>query len=72
LAKISLGTLSLTGASNTIGSFLILGGNVSQTTGTLTTYELAVGTGAGNTASYTLSGGSLIFPAGTPPPIVGG
>ncbi len=72
LAKISLGTLSLTGASNTIGSFLILGGNVSQTTGTLTTSELAVGTGAGNTASYTMSGGSLIFPAGTPPPLVGG
>ncbi len=73
LAKLGAGSLALTNASNTLGSLLVAGGNVTQSTGTtLTTSELAVGTGAGNTGSYTMTGGSLILPAGTPPPLVGG
>ena len=38
----------------------------------LSTSELAVGTGTGNTATYSLSGGSLTLVAGTPPALVGG
>lgn len=72
LAKIGAGDLALNNASNTIGSFLVAGGNVNQSTGTLTTSELAVGTGASNTASYTMSGGSIVFSSSAPPPIVGG
>jgi hypothetical protein len=46
---------------------------VASTTGdNLSAYEVAVGTGAGNTGSYTMSGGSLTLLSGTPPPLVGG
>ena len=72
LVKIGSGTLEFNNVNNTIGSFLIAGGNVTQAGSTLTTSEMAVGTGSGNTASYTMSGGTLAFSAGTPPPIVGG
>ena len=43
LVKIGTGTLEFNNANNTIGSFLIAGGNVTQAGSTLTTSEMAVG-----------------------------
>ncbi len=71
--KVGSGNLEFDGASNTISSFYVNGGNFNQTgTVTITSYEVGVGSGTGNTGTYTMSGGSLIFPAGPVPPIVGG
>ncbi len=72
LVKTGAGDLALTGTNSAFGTFLVAGGSVSQGAGVVTTSELAVGTGAGNTASYNLSGGTINLPVGTPPPIVGG
>ncbi|MBS0659445.1 MAG: hypothetical protein JSR82_14485, partial [Verrucomicrobia bacterium] len=71
LVKTGSGDLAL-GGTNAVGSILVAGGSLSQATGSLTTAELAVGTGAGNTASFTMSGGTITFPAGPVPPLVGG
>lgn len=73
LVKTGLGDLELNNASNTMGSLQIQGGSVTENAGTvITTTELAVGAGAGNTGSYNMTGGSLVFPSGTPPALVGG
>lgn len=69
--KAGAGTLALSGT-NFFASLLVTGGNVSQATGSNGSYEIAVGTGAGNTASYTMTGGTINMVAGTPPPLVGG
>jgi len=72
LVKTGSGNLALTAATNAIDSFFVTAGNANQTTGTLTSYEMGIGSGAGSVGSYAMSGGSLILAAGTPPPIVGG
>ena len=72
LVKIGAGNLALTGAANAIDSFFVTGGKVNQTTGSLISYEIGVGSGAGSTASYTMSSGSLLAASGTPPSLVGG
>ena len=69
--KAGAGDLAMSG-NNAIGSFRVVGGSVSQATGTLDTNELQVGTGAGNTGSYTMTGGTINFLSGPVAPLVGG
>ena len=59
LHKSGLGTLNLSGSNNLGGSFYVEGGGVRQTAGASSVNYLAVGTGAGNSGSYTLEDGSL-------------
>ncbi|CAN5406622.1 hypothetical protein BH09VER1_BH09VER1_09650 [soil metagenome] len=75
LVKKGLGNLSLSG-SNTIASFFVNAGSVSQASGTTTSSEVGVGSGltgtTPNVGVYNMAGGTLQIAAGTPPPIVGG
>ncbi len=75
LVKKGNGTLTIT-ANNTIASFFTNGGTTSQTSGTTTSYELGVGSGLtgtnANVGTYSMTGGTLLIAAGTPPPFVGG
>ncbi|CAM2805586.1 beta strand repeat-containing protein [Rariglobus hedericola] len=67
LTKRGVGTLTFTGgATRAIGSFFVEQGTTVQSNGTSTISELAVGTGAGNSGTYTLDGGTLLL-SGTPP-----
>ncbi|MEO6847918.1 MAG: autotransporter-associated beta strand repeat-containing protein [Chthoniobacterales bacterium] len=67
LVKVGLGNLALT-STNAIDSFFVLAGNLNQTTGSLTSYEIGVGSGTGSVGTYTMSGGSLVLAPGNPPP----
>lgn len=67
LVKQGLGALTFAGnATREIGSFKVEGGSAVQTNGTSTFSEFAMGTGAGNSGSFTLDGGTVIL-AGHPP-----
>ncbi|RYD33804.1 MAG: hypothetical protein EOP87_10365, partial [Verrucomicrobiaceae bacterium] len=59
LRKTGLGTLHLSGDNSLTTSLHIEGGGVSQTAGASSINYLAVGTGSGNTGSYTMAGGTL-------------
>ncbi len=73
LTKIGSGDLTFKAGTNSIASLYTLGGNINQGSGvTLTSYEMGIGYSTGNTATYTLTGGTITLPAGTVPPIVGG
>jgi hypothetical protein len=73
LTKIGAGNLTLAGSANSIASFYTVGGTVTQNTGSsLTAYEVSVGYGTGNSATYDMTGGSLVMAAGSTPPLVGG
>jgi fibronectin-binding autotransporter adhesin len=71
--KIGTGTLALANANDSIDSFYVEAGTLSQTTGSsLTAEEFGVASGAGTNATVIMTGGTLTFPAGTPSHIVGG
>ncbi|HEY0256016.1 MAG TPA: autotransporter domain-containing protein [Candidatus Methylacidiphilales bacterium] len=57
------GTVTLSGATNQLGSFYVVGGQASQTAGATSLSELAVGTGTtagvANAGAFTLSNGSI-------------
>jgi fibronectin-binding autotransporter adhesin len=59
LTKTGLGTLHLTGDNSLTTSLHIEGGGVNQTSGDSSINYLAVGTGSGNSGSYTMGGGAL-------------
>ncbi|AWI08405.1 autotransporter outer membrane beta-barrel domain-containing protein [Ereboglobus luteus] len=57
--KTGEGRLTLSGESREFNTLMIAGGGVSQTAGLTQASELAIGTGAGKTATYELSSGTI-------------
>jgi autotransporter-associated beta strand protein len=73
IVKIGEGTLAFTAATNHVNSFFVNGGDVHQSTGaSLTSYEIGIGSGSGNTGIYNIDGGALETLAGIPPLPAGG
>ncbi|MDQ0390654.1 autotransporter domain-containing protein [Labrys monachus] len=64
VTKSGTGTLTIDGGTITGGETYITGGAMAQTSGTTHISYLAVGTGAGNTGTLNVSGGSLTFGTG--------